>query len=163
MFGVPVPNDMICVATTGDKNFRAVTWSGPTRLRGFKTMSDLIIDIVKRVNGCRSTPNWNTKPPGCKSCNDIMTQAATSSDFLVRKTLTTPLVPEKRILSIALNGKDHSDFSFKATRTAGNVRCDPNESNSSGVPSAFTYQACLAYYVHRCMPVRTDIRSLNNE
>jgi hypothetical protein len=83
-----------------------------------------------------------------------MTQQATFSAFLVRTTIGTPLVPTKKILSIAISGEQQNSFKFKAY--AGNVRFDP-EPTRVNYPYAFTYQACLAYYVHRCMPTEPQV------
>jgi hypothetical protein len=147
-----VPADMICVATTAETNYYAVSWGKPKALKDFKDLRDLVVSCVNNVGFCRETPDFKLIVPGCKSCNDIMTLESTSAHFLVRDEIhADPLVPLESILSIKLTGSLKQDNLLFAAGDS-KYRWDPNEANKGGHARDFTYQACLAYYVHRCMP-----------
>jgi hypothetical protein len=151
-----LPDDMLFYSTTDEADYRAVQWSAPEPLEGFKPLTDLIVECLNNVGFARLHPNFESMVPGCKSCNDIMTLESTASHFLVREVISPkPLVPLECILSIALAGSKINDLSFKDLNDSS-CRWDPSESSRGGHPKDFTYQACLAYYIHRCTPPRPN-------
>jgi len=154
--GKIVQDKTIVVATVGEAEFRAVTWEAPKKLKGFEILSNFIIEIVRDTNKCRHIPDWDYVPPGCKACNDIMTQEASSSLFLVRH--SEALVPDKKILSIGVTGSKQSDVKKYKT----DHRWDPSENTKSSRIAAFTYQGCLAYYIHSCMPEINKVNDLSD-
>ena len=155
--GESVPQDMISVATVSKGKFRAVSWDKPRPLEQFESIHKLIETCISNVGECRFTPDFDLTVPGCKSCNDIMTLEATSSHLLVRNEISKePLVPLESILSIELTGTLEANNLKFADDYAGKYRWDPSESNRGKDPEHFTYQACLAYYIHRCMPRPLD-------
>ena len=150
-----IPDDMLFFSTTKNASYRAVQWEHPTPLKGFKPLTDLIIECINNVGSCREPPNYQLLVPGCKSCNDIMTLEATTSHFLVREVISSkPLVPSESILSLELKGTATSGNLQFVDLNSNTCRWDPNERNRGGNPNEFTYQACLAYYIHRCMPAK---------
>ena len=158
-FAGRLPDDMLCFSTTKEANYRAVQWERPKYLEGFKPLTDLIIECINNVGNCREPPNYHLLVPGCKSCNDIMTLEATTSHFLVREIISdSPLVPSESILSIELKGTAASGNLEFVALNSKSCRWDPNDSNRGGDPDKFTYQACLAYYIHRCMPQKPGVR-----
>ena len=100
-----VPVDMICVSTKTESNYRAVSWKAPENRIDFSDITNLIHRFITEVGELRSRTIFEIKIPGCKSCNDIMTQEATASHFLVRDVISQdPLVPLESILSSGTNG-----------------------------------------------------------
>ena len=144
-----VTDDIFVVSASKEK--RAVMWPAPReRVPGFDMLWDLLEDCIERVGYCRNLPNPEITIPGCKMCNDIMTQEATSSHFLVRKYISQePLVPAKSILTYRLKEKG-----TKFADAENAVDRGPNEENMNKRAHEFTYQGCLAYYFHRCLPDR---------
>lgn len=132
------------------KEFRSVQWKAPTPLPGFDHLADLVDACLLRSGKCRMIPRADQLVPGCKMCNDIMTQQATTSHFLVRKYISLePLVPTNSILTYKLvdSGTTYSKHSSR-------LRYDPGEDNMNKRASEFNYQGCMAYFIHRCLPAR---------
>jgi hypothetical protein len=147
--GTPVPANVFKVKAVSE--LRSVEWRRPPRLQGFDTLINLTRDCILRVGRCRAIPNPNIMVPGCKMCNDIMTQQSTTSHFLVRTQISgAPLVGDKVILTHKLvnNGTTYSNDN----RTA--YRFDPADDVRNARGDKFNYQGCLAYYIHRCLPSR---------
>ena len=75
----------------------AVTWRQPAHIVGFNPLLAVIDNCVTRSTGVRR-PLPEMTVQGCKNCNDIMTQQATSAHFLVRLDIgPAPLVPDDAI------------------------------------------------------------------
>ena len=141
------------IVVTAAKEFRAVQWLAPTPLPGFDRLADLVEACLLRSGKCRIIPRANQTVPGCKMCNDIMTQQATTAHFLVRKYISLePLVPTNSILSFKLidSGTRYSSHNSR-------MRYDPGEDNRNKTAKEFNYQGCLAYYIHRCLPARAAV------
>ena len=127
----------------------SVEWGSPPPLPGFDVLANLMRDCLRRVGVCRALPNTNIMVPGCKMCNDIMTQQSTTSHFLVRTQISdAPLVGDRVILTYRLvnNGTMYSNDN----RTA--YRYDPADDVRNRRGDKFNYQGCLAYYIHRSLP-----------
>lgn len=125
--------------------YKAVTWQAPDELKEFRVLTDLIRECIGNVGGnLIEKPNLDMVAVGCKMCNNIMTVQATSAHFLVRKTKwTTPLVKDNSILVCGMSSAKVLD---------GKTKYDPNDDTRSGILSKFSYEACVAYYIHRCLP-----------
>ena len=133
------------------KEMNAVQWRAPLPLPGFDNLAVLVEGCLTRSGMCRILPRSNQVVPGCKMCNDIMTQQATTSHFLVRKYISLePLVPTNSILTSKLINKG-ANYSAHLTNR---LRFDPGNDNMNKRASEFNYQGCLAYYMHRCLPRR---------
>ena len=141
------PTDFVVGAA---KEFRAVYWAAPAPLPGFNVLADLVETCITN-SGKFHIPRTNEMVPGCKMCNDIMTQQGTSSHFLVRTSISNrPLVPTQSVLTYTLTGKGGTYSADKGTP----FRYDPGEDNMNQRAAAFNYQGCMAYYIHRCLPRR---------
>ena len=153
-----VPPTMIYFSTTKFANYRAVQWARPTTIAYAEHITELIHECITNVGVCRYIPSTEYTVAGCKSCNDIMTLEATTSHFLVRHVISDyPLVPREAILSVKLSGTvKNNDLKFETPDSK--YRWDPNESNEDKDPADFTYQACLAYFIHRCMPKKNQFK-----
>ena len=151
-----VTDEIMFFNTKNDKNeYRAVQWAAPQRLEGFSVLSDLIRECLQRAGRVRLMPSNELLVPGCKPCNDIMTQRGTMAQLLVRnKVSSKPLVPLEAILSIELNGKPGS---LSYSEREAKYRWDPNTGNRDGDQHSWTSQACYAYYAHRCLPNRPAV------
>lgn len=134
----------------GEKNSKqSVFWEHPAPVPGFDRLHALVEECVNNSGVCSNIPVLNVTVPGCKMCNDIMTQQATSSHFLVRlKISDTPLVPLKSILTYKVVDKEKKYSNSKTTPFS----YDPNYSNMNQKAKSFNYQGCLGYYIHRCLP-----------
>jgi hypothetical protein len=147
--GIAVPPNVFKVKAVNE--YRSVEWVRPPHLLGFDALSNLLRECIQRVGRCRAVPNPNIVVPGCKMCNDIMTQQSTTSHFLVRTQISgAPLVGDRVILTHKLtnNGTTYSADQRNA------YRFDPADDVRNGRANKFNYQGCLAYYIHRCLPIR---------
>lgn len=135
-----------------DDSVKAVQWKSPKQLKCFAGLANVLVRCYNRLGKIHVLPNWDFTVPGCQMCNDIMTQQATSSHFLVRTKISDePLVKAESIFSFKLieGGKKYS------SGTGSNwFKYEPSPEDLNKRASAFNYQACLAYYVHRCLPKR---------
>lgn len=147
------PTDFV---VSGEQNSKqSVYWKRPKPAPGFKKLYELVDECVDRSGECSNIPILNVTVPGCKMCNDIMTQQATSSHFLVRMKISdTPLVSLKSILTYKIvdQGKRYSNSGSDP------FGYDPNYSNINKKAKAFNYQGCLGYYIHRCLPPKPPRR-----
>lgn len=153
--GNGIANNIFVVSAAKEMN--AVQWAAPPPLRGFDNLAVLVENGLTRSDKCRMIPRSNEIVPGCKMCNDIMTQQATTSHFLVRKYISLePLVPTNSIITSKLinTGANYS------AHLTGRCRFDPGNDNMNKRASEFNYQGCLAYYIHRCLPARPVRASL---
>lgn len=133
-------------------NHRWVMWDPPDPIDNLDPLRDLIELCVRRssfrVGGvlrARLVPPTNITVPGCAECNQIMTQESNMRHLLARNVLHVDcLVPLDSIIRYNL--------SDDGARTRGPMARDPNVGNRSGI--YFSYQATIAYYIHRCMPAR---------
>ena len=143
-----------------ERDKKALQWMHPAPLPGFDVLADLLQGCFDNAGEINNIPNPEVLVPGCRMCNDIMTQQATTSHFLVRTVISdTPLVPDESILTYNLitNGTVYSaDLN---ARFAFNPRRD----NANGRPGAFVYQGCMAYYFHRCLPSRPPAALVGRE
>jgi len=146
--------NMMYFSTTNSGDFRAVQWKAPAKLEGFSVLSELIRECVERVGKVRETPNKDYTVPGCKACNDVMTQAGTMAQFLVRNSISSePLVPLESILSVKLNGSAGAlTYVPRSATNDSKYRWDPSESTRNSKAQSWTSRACFAYYAHRCLP-----------
>jgi hypothetical protein len=159
IFKGPLRPDMLYFSTIKEDNYRAVLWKAPKPIVEFNDVTDLVMGCVDRVGFCRYVPSFNQTIPGCKSCNDIMTQESTTAHFMVRNVIGSEhLVPLESILSVQLSGKA-KDANLKFDAGDAKFRWDPSNSNKGGRAAAYTYQACLAYYIHRCMPPKDKVKN----
>lgn len=143
------PKDFIVEGVKGSK--QAVYWKAPAPVPGFDRLHALVLRCVTDSGECSNTPVLNFTVPGCKMCNDIMTQQATSSHFLVRyKISDTPLVPLNSILTYKLVEKTKKYSNSKSEP----FTYQPAKSRVNQTAKAFNYQGCLGYYIHRCLPER---------
>ena len=154
-----VTGDVMYFKTKKEKgDYRAVQWAAPEKLEGFSVLTDLIMECLRRAGRGRMLPTNSLLVPGCKPCNDIMTQRATMAHLLVRNKISDfPLVPLESILSVELLGTDPNKGLTYPANVAEKYRWDPNDSNKNGDPSTWTSQACYAYYAHRCLPERPAV------
>ena len=153
--GQPVPIQVFKLKAVDE--YVSVEWRRPRPLPGYDVLANLVRDCIVRVGRCRALPNANVMVPGCKMCNDIMTQQGTTSHFLVRKQISdAPLVDDRVILTHRLvnNGTTYSNDN----RTA--YRYDPADDVRNRRGREFNYQGCLAYYIHRCLPPRPGAANL---
>jgi len=145
--------------------YRFVTWQHPPRIRFMDRLHTCIRDCVQRAaerdpNTQRVTPRnlptFDTTFPGCRDCNNFMTQEGTMRQLLVRRIIsTTPLVDEEVIYRYNLTGNPFGPNATTAghharVRIDGNVHRDPAPDMASGI--YFSFQATIAYYIHRCLP-----------
>jgi hypothetical protein len=161
--GVPYQNEWYDISVPNGNNgtdFRAVFWEQPEQIDGMVFIRTLIdgcidrseVDAVGFVAGDqhvpRVHPNYDVTYLACTDCDNIMTQDATRMHMLVRdKVSAVPLVPTDSIKRCDLNGKPRAGG--PAIRTAKAMRTDPNEGNKNNI--YFSYQATIAYYIHRCL------------
>ena len=149
-----VPSDMYVIGTKrkvfasfdvdGDINtaFKAVAWGAPGKFDGFAPLATLIEECIGRIGGVLVTkPQPLHSSDGCKMCNNIMTQEGTSSHFLVR--MDNHLVEDQAILCCDMSS---------LTKFKGTYRYDPSDNTRTGRQDKFSYEACVAYYIHRCLP-----------
>ena len=155
--GIPAAGDMGAIVPVNAFKLKAasddvsVEWRRPNAIPGVDALSRHVCECIDRVGRCRTTPNLDIKVPGCKMCNDIMTQQATTSHFLVRTKISdSPLVGDRVILTYKLtnNGTRYSNNNQNA------YRYDPADDVRNRRGNEFNYQGCLAYYIHRCLPPR---------
>jgi len=170
--GQPIDPGWYCITNppkTPGGRYRFVTWDRPKKIKNMKNLFRLIEDCVTRagvkdpgvgrdprMGGIqpRNLPSFLTGFPGCKECNDIMTQEATFRHLLIRDKISeTPVVPKESIYRYNLTGTYEDEHNLPNIR--GRCQMDPNEHNVSGIHSSF--QAALAYYIHRCLPVQLDV------
>lgn len=154
--GIDVPSDMYIIgvrrtvkADTDEEGrektpFRAVAWKKPPKLEGFEPLQNLIFECLTRVEGSLVVrPMLEHCAQGCKMCNNIMTMQATSAHFLVRTSNWTPLIEDRKIMSCRMKNQ---------TQFFGTARFDPSDETRNKVQAQFSYEACIAYYIHRCLP-----------
>jgi hypothetical protein len=123
---------------------KAVMWEHPPALRQFDGIRLLIMECLTNVEkDIIQEPNLDDVAAGCKMCNNIMTVLATSSHFLVRT--PNPLVGDKVILAID---------AVSERRSKQKSSFQPNRNTKDGDAHNFAYEACVAYYLHRCLPPR---------
>ena len=147
--GTAVPANVFKLKAVDE--FISVEWERPPAMPGFDALATLTRQCIERVGRCRALPNTNIMVPGCKMCNDIMTQQGTTSHFLVRTQISdAPLVGDRVILTHRLvnNGTVYSNNNQTA------YRYDPADDVRNRRGNQFNYQGCLAYYIHRCLPPR---------
>lgn len=135
-----------------------VMWEEVVPIPGFQVLNDLIRDCVVRTGNREvAQPRLDLTVPGCKSCNDIMTQESTSSHFLVRHDITLggQLIPDDSIFR-----QEVYMGPANTNRFDGHYRWDPSDATRDKKKGFFSYEACLAYYIHRCLPDR-PILNLN--
>ena len=126
----------------------AVTWQQPAHIAGFDPLLALIGNCVTRSTGVRR-PLPEMTVPGCKNCNDIMTQQSTSAHFLIRLDISpAPLVPDEVIFRHNVYGPPN------LLRFDTHYRLDPSDDTRGRRNHVFTYEACVAYFIHRCLPPR---------
>ena len=129
----------------------AVTWRRPAHIAGFDPLLTLIRNCVTRSTGIRG-PLPEMTVQGCRNCNNIMTQQATSAHFLVRLDISpAPLVPDDAIFRHNVYGPQN------LLRFAAHYRLDPSDDTRGGRNHVFTYEACVAYFIHRCLPTQTRV------
>lgn len=159
--GTRVKDHWYCItnpAKTPGGRYRFVTWERPLKLKNLNRLFGLIKDCVNRSNhrapvtndlALRSVPSFKFRCVGCKECNDFMTQEGTIRHLLVRDVISnTPLVPMNKILRYDLSGP-YDDPSNRPKITSDRYD-DPSVSNVSSIH--FSFQAAIAYYIHRCLP-----------
>lgn len=136
---------------TSSTSMAVTTWAAPHNIAGFQPLHNVLRQcIVRTGNRLAMTPQLTQTIDGCKSCNDIMTVASASSEFLVRLNITqgVPLVPDNVIFRQEI-------YEMGANRFFdGHYRWDPTEDARNGMQGFFSYEACIAYYIHRCLPDR---------
>jgi hypothetical protein len=151
-----IPQDMYVIGVRRKKSklldgdgdskavMKGVMWEKPDPLTQFDVVSELIEECVGNVGGnLLQRPNLNDVVAGCKMCNNIMTVLATSSHFLVR--CNDALVKDNVILAIdAATQKKFTD------KRKSNFQ--PNASTKGSYAGEYAYEACVAYYLHRCLP-----------
>lgn len=133
--------------------YRAVFWERPNAVRRFHNLRTCVRDCLARVNNqARVLPNPALTVRGCRECNDIMTQEGTMRHLLARDVIQfAPLVPLNSIFRYNLRGGDPNAAGAVITISSARFT-DPNLANRNGL--AFSFQATIAYYIHRCLPVR---------
>lgn len=146
-----IPLNILFFSTIKEDRYRAAFWKAPTPIEEFQNVTDLVTECVFDAGNCKLPIIFEQTVPGCKSCNDIMTQEATTAHLMVRR--KDSLVPLESILSVELSGKAKDD-NLKPLK---NIRYDPTERSKGGNPEAYTYQACLANYIHSCMPTHAYV------
>lgn len=152
------PNITVMLGALKDK--KACQWGHPVPLAGFDALADLLEECIDNVGAINNIPSPEVLIPGCKMCNDIMTQQATTSHFLVRKKISdAPLVPTGSILTYKLIT---NSTVFSADR-ADAITFNPHDDTMYGRPNSFMYQGCMAYYFHRCLPSRPPAGMLGRE
>jgi hypothetical protein len=129
---------------------KACYWRAPRRLANLQNFHNLVQTCV--INGAAlpggGVPNHNVMYRICDLCNDFMTQQGTMSELLVRKNIcASSLVPDDRIAVANVIMPAGGGHAFNGARST-----TPNDGNRNG--KNFTFQACLAYFLHRCLPER---------
>ena len=147
-------------------SYFAVFWDAPEEIDFLELLQDCIKNCIirsnRRVGGvlkAKVLPNINTTYPGCKDCNDIMTQESTMRHFLAREVATyVPIVPEKIMYVYDLKG---NPVTPGQTQIRSERRKEPRLDARRN--SAFSFQAALMYYLHRCLPNEPPAGSLVQE
>ena len=132
---------------------RAVFWTRPDPIPRMTTLHQCIFlcltRFFTRASDTGLLANYHTMLCICERCNQIMTQLSTTSHLLARQKLSlTPLVPDQAMCVYKLHGNRRDLTSL----TYGARFWDPREQTRDS--KKFTYEGCLAYYLHRCMPTR---------
>ena len=149
----------------GGDEFRAVFWRPmlPNAIIGFVPLRACIRACINRsgivrpgevLPSPRVQPNPGALFQGCEACNQIMTQESTMRHLLVRNVASgNPLVPLNSIYRWTLDR--NPAVPPGVARTVGNRRRDPTVQNRDGL--YFSYQATIAYYIHRCLHMRPAV------
>ena len=131
---------------TQENLMAVVCWERPDHIDGFDMLNNLLDACVLRTgNQAVLVPDPDQVIPGCKSCNDIMTQRATSAFYLAR---VYPLVPDEAIF------RQNIYTTNNRFRYGGHYRWDPTDATRDRQNGFFSYEACVAYFIHMCLPVR---------
>lgn len=146
------PHTWLTVLRQGKTEQRLVTWSSPREIPQMSRLHEVFRNCwVRKNNAVPFVPNVEHMLSICQPCNQIMTQLGTTSELLVRsRVVTEPLVPSRSI-----------EY-YTASRTAAGVSIrgfqnfTPTYQNNE--TRDFTYQACLAYAIHRCLPASTFVQ-----
>ncbi len=140
---VPVNN---WVKIRSQDSWRLVSWHRPAPIPGIDNLYGLVFECLNRTTTARMIPNLQAMERMCNTCNSIMTQFGTTAHLLVREELNpNPLVPLRSIYRYNLNRTAAGVFTVIGQRTQ-----DPSLLLRNG--RYFSYQACMAYYIHRCLP-----------
>lgn len=139
------------VKIKSQSDWRLVFWRHPQPIPGIDALYLLVEDCLRNVNNrARVLPNLNSMHRLCEVCNSFMTQGGTTSNLLARINLhPTPLVPLNAINRYDLNRVGPAAAAGVFTVASARTR-DPSLANRD--TKYFSYQACLAYYIHRCLP-----------
>ena len=158
---VNIPNQCLTIRSPDGargNTYRAVFWQSPAPINGIAPLRNAIRRCITRsairrapvdpLYSPRVRPNPGALFQGCMACNQIMTQESTMRHMLAREVASgTPLVPLNSIYRWDLN-KNPATAPVGA-RTRGVRQQDPNIFNRDDI--YFSYQATIAYYIHRCL------------
>ena len=133
-------------------DYRAVFWHSPAAIPEFNDVHQTLDRCLGRSGApFRMPPNVNAVIPGCDICNQIMTEESNFRHLLARRVISnTPIVPMFSIIRYNLN-RQPGVPGPNPTIASGRIR-DPNPGNVDGL--YFSFQATIAYYIHRCLPDR---------
>jgi hypothetical protein len=160
---VPIPGNCLVIRSPnrrGGNEYRAVFWRSPIAIVGFAPLRACIRACIQRsgvlrvpgdpLPSPRVRPNPGALFQGCRACNQIMTQESTMRHLLARDVASgVPLVPLNSIFRWNLN--KNPALPPLGARTVGLRQQDPNLQNRDNI--YFSYQATIAYYIHRCLMV----------
>ena len=132
----------------------AVFWDEPESIDKMRFIRGCIRNCIRRSNHqvggmftAKVTPNTNITYPGCKECNDIMTQESTMRHLLAREMVSSdPLVPDGVMYVYDV---DSDPGGAGQVRIKSRRREEP--SFDARRNSKFSFQATLMYYLHRCI------------
>ena len=126
-----------------------VIWGSPPPFDGFKCVVDLLKECFERskLEKAERSPDLGITGAGCKMCNNIMTQEATSLHFLIRH--SQPLVKARSILSLAMQSANKLN-NKKASYSPDDVTKGRNAHEQP-------YEAYIAYFLHRCLPEKEKL------
>ena len=127
-------------------DWRMVFWNRPVPIPGIDSLHRTVEECLRLTTTARMIPNIHAMERICRTCNQFMTQFGTTAHLLARVDLNpNPLVPLDSIYRYNLNLNAAGVYTVTSVRMQ-----DPSLALRNG--RYFSYQACMAYYIHRCLP-----------